>query len=254
MKGRSRLLIACLLLALAGFPAALRGADFFEDLLNSGLSRTPGRGAFTGQGAGAGLDDGTIAAGLKEALSLGTKNAVALVARHNGYAGNEAIRILLPDKLQKAADLLGRVGYQRQVDEFVGSMNRAAENAAPKAAAHFAEAIRGMTIEEARKILAGGDTAATDFFRARSLTKLYADFRPAISASMDKVGVARAYNAMLGKIPDLPFAKPDALDLDHYITNKALDGLFVMVGQEEKKIRTDPVARTTDLLARVFGR
>jgi len=256
MKTRSqRLIVFLLLLVLAGFPAVLSGADLLDDMLKKGLPQVPGLGGSSlEQTLGGGLDERTIASGLKEALSVGTKNAVGLVSKLNGYFGNEAIRILLPDKLQMAADLLGKVGYQRQVDEFIRNMNRAAENAAPMAVSHFAEAIKGMTIDDARKILAGGNTAATDYFKSRSMAKLYDAFKPAISTSMNRIGVVRSYNAMLSKVPDVPFAKPDALDLDHYITNKALDGLFYMVAQEEQKIRTNPVARTTALLTKVFGR
>jgi hypothetical protein len=176
------------------------------------------------------------------------------VSRLNGYLGNDAIKILLPDKVQQAAELLGKLGYQKQVDEFIYSMNRAAERAAPKAAAHFADAIRGMGIEDARKILAGNDRAATDYFQSKTSTQLYDAFKPIISESMGQVGVTRSYQAMIGKIPDFSLVKPDPIDLDHHVTTRALDGLFHMVGEEEAKIRANPAARTTDLLKKVFAR
>ncbi len=168
--------------------------------------------------------------------------------------GNETIKILMPEKIQKVADVLGKVGYQKQVDDFIMSMNRAAENAAPRAAAYFIDSIKSMSIEDANKILKGGDTAATDFFRVKTQDKLFNDFKPAISASVDKVGVTRSYKEMMGKYTSLPFVKAESLDIDNYVTTKALDGLFYMVAAEEKKIRTDPGARVTELLRKVFGK
>jgi len=237
------------------YPSALVSADFLGDILKKELPQLPGAGELpTGQAAGKGLDDTTIASGLKEALAIGTKNAVKLVSTLNGYYGNEAIKILLPDKIQKAAEIAGKLGYQKQVDEFIQSMNHAAETAAPKAASFFSDAIKGMTIDDARKILSGGDTSATEYFKSKTSSNLYDEFKPSISESMNQTGVVRFYNAMMSKVPAIPFAKPESVDLDHYITTKALDGLYHMVGQEEQKIRTNPIARTTDLLAKVFGK
>lgn len=201
-----------------------------------------------------GPDESTTASGLKEALSIGTKNAVKNVSRPNGYFGNQAIKILLPGNIQKVANVLGKIGYQQQVDEFVLSMNRAAEKAAPKALSIFVDAIKGMSIEDARKILGGGDTAATEYFKQKTRDKLYGEFKPVISSSMNKVGCTRSYKEMMSKYDSVPFVSKQSVDLDHYVTNKALDGLFYMVGQEEKKIRTDPAARVTDLLKTVFGK
>jgi hypothetical protein len=201
----------------------------------------------------AGPDDSQIVAGLKEALTIGTDNAVSLVSATDGYFANQAIKILMPEKIKKVADVLGKVGYQKQVDEFVLSMNRAAEQAAPKAKSIFVAAIREMTFEDAKKILNGGDTAATEFFKAKTGERLYESFKPIVSSSMDEVGATRSYKEMMGKYTSLPFASAESVDLDHYVTNKSMDGLFYMVGQEEKKIRTNPAARVTDLLKTVFG-
>ena len=201
----------------------------------------------------AGPADSQIVDGLKEALKIGTDNAVSLVSLTDGYFGNQAIKILMPDKVRKVADVLGKVGYQQQVDEFVLSMNRAAEKAAPQAKSIFVGAIKEMTFEDAKKILNGGDTAATDFFKAKTSANLYESFKPIVSSSMDEVGATRSYKEMMGRYTALPFTKAESVDLDHHVTNKALDGLFFMVGQEEKKIRTDPAARVTDLLKTVFG-
>ena len=218
-------------------------SGILEDLLK-------GAGPVRSSGPG----DDQIASGLKEALSLGTGHAVAATSKDDGYFGNPSIKILMPDKIRKVADILGKVGYQQEVDDFVLSMNRAAEKAAPKAKAIFIEAIRGMTIEDARKILDGGDTAATDYFRARTSGKLYGAFQPIVSSSLGEVGATRSYKEMMGKYAALPFSSAESLDLDRYVTEKALAGLFYMVGQEEIKIRKDPAARATDLLKTVFGR
>jgi hypothetical protein len=199
------------------------------------------------------LNESTIVSGLKEALSLGTANAVSSVAKMDGYLGNEAIKILMPEKIRTVADTLKKFGFQRQVDDFVLSMNRAAEHAAPQAKSYFVEAIQEMTFEDAQKILKGNDTAATDYFKAKMHDKLYAAFEPSVSSSMNQVGVTRAYKNMMDKYTTIPFVKAESLDVDRYVTEKSLDGLFYMVGQEEKKIRSDPAARATDLLKTVFG-
>ena len=133
-------------------------------------------------------------------------------------------------------------------------MNRAAEKAAPEAAAIFVDAIKEMTFEDARKILNGGETSATDFFKEKTHDKIYGAFKPIISSSMDEVGATRSYKEMMGKYEAIPFVGKESFNLDHYVTNKAIDGLFYMIGQEEKKIRTDPAARVTDLLKSVFGK
>lgn len=202
------------------------------------------------------LDNSTVVKGLKEALATGTERAVAEVAKPDGFFNNQMIKILLPDRIQQAADILSTVGYQKQVDEFVLSMNRAAEKAAPKAAKVFGDAIRQMTVEDARGILSGGDTAATAYFEKKTRTSLFDEFKPSVANSMAQVGTARAYKDLIGRYEALPLASlagTPSLDLDGYVTNKALDGLFKMVGEEEKKIRTNPAAQTTDLLRRVFG-
>ncbi len=236
MKGISLLL---LILAFSSTPAYAELSDIMKGL---------------GGAQKGGPDEGTTASGLKEALSISTEKAVNNVSRVDGYFGNQAIKILMPKNIQKVADVLGKIGYQKQVDEFVLSMNRAAEKAAPKAASFFADAIKEMTFDDARKILGGGDTAATEFFREKTHDKLYAAFKPVVSSSVDEVGCTRSYKEMMGKYESVPFMDKQSLDLDHYVTNKALDGLFYMVGQEEKRIRTDPAARATDLLKTVFGK
>ena len=199
-------------------------------------------------------DEGTVISGLREALTIGTEKAVKNVSRMDGYFADEMIKILMPEKIQEVADILGKIGYRKEVDEFVLSMNRAAEKAAPQAASFFIDAIKEMSFDDAEKILNGGDTAATEFFKRKTSDKLYKAFKPTVSSSMNDVGATHKYKTMMSKYESLPFVDKQSLDLDHYVTNKALEGLFYMVGQEEKKIRTDPAARVTDLLKTVFGK
>lgn len=202
------------------------------------------------------LENSTVVKGLKEALAKGTERAVTEVAKPDGYFGNQLIKIMLPDKIQTAANVLATLGYQQQVDAVVLSMNRAAEKAAPKAAAIFGNAIRQMSFEDAKGIINGGETAATEFFAKKTRAQLFNAFKPSVVKSMDQVGTARVYKEMVGKYDVAPVAALagiPSLDLDSYVTNKALDGLFTMVAAEEKKIRTNPAARTTDLLRKVFS-
>lgn len=222
-------------------------AELFDDLSSDLLSSPEQQSS---------LNNGTIVKGLKEALAIGTERAVTEVAKPDGYFGNQLIKILLPDKIQQVADLLGTIGYQKQVDKFVLSMNRAAEKAAPKAASMFGDAIRQMTVEDAEEILSGTDTAATQFFEESTRAQLFDAFKPIVAKSMDEAGTVRAYKEMLGKYEAGPLASLvgiPSLDLDSYVVNKALDGLFIMIGAEEKKIRSNPAAQTTDLLRKVFG-
>ena len=223
--------------------ASLCEAGFLDDVMKK-----------VGDAQGKGPSENTTVSGLKEALSISTENAVSSVSQIDGYFTNEAIKIMMPEKIGKVADVLKKVGYQKQVDEFVTSMNRAAEKAAPAAASHFSDAIKGMTFDDANGILKGGDTAATDYFRSKTSDNLYESFKPIVSSSMNDVGATKSYKEMMGKYTSLPFMKEESVDLDHYVTNKSLDGLFYMISQEEAKIRTDPAARVTDLLKKVFGK
>ncbi len=222
------------------------------DDIMKGVGSVPGL-PTTGPSAGAG-DEKTDAAGIKEALAVGTERAVNGLAQVNGYFGNEAVKILMPSSIQKVADVARMAGYQKQVDEFILSMNRAAEAAVPLAASYFGDAIRDMTLEDVRGILTGGDTAATEFFKRKTHDKLYTAFKPIVTKKVDEVGTTRAYKDMMGRYESVPMVGKQSLDLDDYVTEKSLDGLFYMVGQEEKKIRTNPAARTTDLLKTVFGK
>jgi hypothetical protein len=243
-RGRSRsrsvaLAVTALLLALSP-PAAAQ----VEKLLK-GLS---------GSEAGSGLSDAKIADGLKEALKVATEKTVSLTGKTDGYFANQAIKILMPEKMKTLETGLRTVGYGPQLDEFVLSMNRAAESAAPKAKQIFVDAIGRMSFDDARKILNGGDTAATEFFKSKTTPQLTTAFRPVVSKSMNDVGVTRRYKDLVGRFEALPFAKSPALDLDGYVVDKSLAGLFHVLGEQEKQIRTNPTARATDLLKEVFKR
>lgn len=205
-------------------------------------------------GQGSGLSDAKIGSGLKEALQIGTENAVSLTGKTDGYFMNQVIKILMPEKLKTFEKGLRAVGYGPQIDEFVLSMNRSAEKAAPFAKQIFWDAIGEMTFDDVRKILSGNDTAATDYFKGKTTNRLTDTFKPIVSNSMNEVGVTRQYKELVGRYESIPFVKKESFDLDQYVVSKALGGLFYMVGEEEKKIRTNPTARTTDLLKEVFGK
>lgn len=201
-----------------------------------------------------GLSDVKIGEGLKEALKVGTENTVNLTGKTDGYFLNQAIKILMPEKLRTLEKGLRAVGYGPQVDEFVLSMNRAAEKAAPFAKQIFWDAIGEMTFEDVRKIYSGHETAATEYFRGKTSDKLTVIFKPIVDRAMNEVGVTRQYKELVGRYESIPFVKKETFDIDQYVVTKALDGLFHVLGEEEKKIRTNPAARTTDLLKEVFGK
>lgn len=207
------------------------------------------------QSANAGrLSNDKITAGLKQALQISTGKAVAATGRPDGFLKNAAIRILLPEKLRLIGNSMRMMGAGTQVDELEVGMNRAAEQAAPAAKQIFLNALTRMTFADARQILSGGDTAATDYFKKVSSDQLTTAFTPIVHKSMENVGVIRQYNQLLQNPAMAVMARKQNLNLDSYVVGKTLDGLFYMLGQEEKKIRRDPAAQTTALLKEVFGK
>ena len=202
---------------------------------------------------GKAVSNGDIIGGLKQALEIGTGNAVTEVSQQDGYFGNPAIRIPLPGTIKKAESLLRLAGYDSQVDAFLMSMNRAAETAAPQAKAVFWDAIKQITFDDARKILQGRDNEATLYFQDKTGATLHQKFKPIIQSTMSEVGVTRYYQDITANVTNIPLIGSSAFDLDSYVTDKALEGLFHMVGEEERKIRRNPTARVTDLLKKVFG-
>lgn len=204
--------------------------------------------------SGTALDPGSAADGLKQALEHGTQQAVSVLGRENGYLGDARVKIPLPENLARVEKTLRKLGQGKTADEFVLSLNRAAEAAAPEAKAIFLQVIRQMSVKDAVGIVRGPDNAATAYFREHSEAALRDRFRPIVAAATDKVGVTHSYKKFLKEAgPVARLVDPRSLDLDDYVTRKALDGLFLMVADEERRIRQDPVARTTELLQKVFG-
>jgi len=199
------------------------------------------------------LSDTKIGAGLKEALKVGIENTIKLLGKNDGYLGNQAVKVLMPDSIRKFEPALRAMGLGAKLDEFVLSMNRAAEKSAPLAADIFATAITEMSFDDAQKIFQGGNTAATDYFRNKTYDKLLGVFQPAARKAMDDYEVTRKFEEIMEKVSTMPFAdKLGTPDVSRYVSAKALDGLFFVLGQQENKIRTEPAARVTDLLKDVF--
>ncbi len=211
------------------------------DLLNAMLSPS------------AGLDQQTVANGLKEALRVGTERAVGATSQAGGFLNNELIRIAMPEQLKTAASTLRAVGFGGQVDAFERGMNKAAEKASEEATPVFVDAISEMTLADAMGILNGGDTAATDYFRDKTSATLKSRFMPIIEDKMSQVGLYQQYNQLMDSYNALPLTTKPTFDLDDYVSEQGLDGLFTVLGQEEKNIRQNPAARTTELLQKVFA-
>ena len=203
-------------------------------------------------GGSSGVSQDEIVDGLKEALEIGAGKTVQALSQVNGYYDNPQLRIPLPQSLQKFEKILRATGFASELDAFELSMNRAAEKAAPEAKTLFVDAIKEMTFSDADKILKGADNEATAYFKNKTSGKLQALFRPMIDQSIESVGVTRSYQSLSEKIQSIPFAVDYTVDLDAYVTEKAIDGLFIRLAEEEAKIRNDPAARVTDLLKKVF--
>jgi hypothetical protein len=199
-----------------------------------------------------GLSNDKIIAGLKQALQVSTAKAVAVTGKPDGFLKNQAIKILLPPKLKTVGAGMRMIGMGAQVDELEVGMNRAAEQATPFAKQIFLNAVKKMTFDDARKILTGGDTAATVYFQRTSTDDLSTAFTPIVQRSMRNVGVVQQYNRVLASAPG-GSALAGQFDLNKYVVGKTLDGLFLILGEEEKKIRKNPAAQTTTLLKEVFG-
>lgn len=238
---RNTLVLTAVVLLLAGcanLPPELQGV----------LDQAAGVGAANGSALG----EADIAAGLKEALATGTQRAIARIGVTDGFWKNAALRIPLPENLQKAEKTLRMLGQGDRIDEFHLSLNRAAEKAVPEAASIFGNAIRGMTLADAREILNGPANAATEYFRGKTTAALTGRFKPIVTQATDSVGATRKYKDLAGKVgryvPNF-----ESQDIDAYVTDRALSGLFQTLGEEEQRIRQDPAARTSELLKRVFG-
>lgn len=254
-------------LAAVALPALATHSGQFKDLLNK--VKQSAQKSDTSQ-LGRNLPTSDIAAGLKEALAKGTTNAINSLGRNGGFSDNAKVRIPLPGKLEQAANLARQLGQGAKVDAFELSMNRAAEKAVPQVAEIFGDAIRKMTLSDARGILTGGDHAATEFFRRVAGDALTARIHPIVAKATNSVGVTQKYKSLtsgsaggalgsaLGSLSALggdhaSKSGGSPLDLDDYVTDKTLDGLFTTIGEQEKSIRDNPAARTSGLLKKVFG-
>jgi hypothetical protein len=205
------------------------------------------------QQSAASLADSDIAAGLKQALANGTRAAVTQLGQSDGFWGSDRFRIPLPGPLEKAGTFLQAAGYGPQMDELHLSMNRAAEKAVPIAADVFAEAVQKLTLTDARAILNGPPDAATQYFKRATRDTLTAKFLPIVSSVTAKAGLVQKYNGLLASAGPAASLFGEKADVNNYVARKALDALFARVGDEEKAIRTNPAARSTDLLKKVFG-
>ena len=200
-----------------------------------------------------GISQVDAVAGLRTALEKGTQAAVAKLGRTDGFLGDKLVRIALPPSAQRAERLMRRFGMGKYADQLIVTMNRAAEAAVPEARSLFVQSVRKMTLRDAKGILTGGDTAATEYFRRTTRTDQHARFLPIVRRATAKVELARAYDRYAGKAAAVGLMGKDDTDLDEYVTQKALDGLYLMVGEEEKQIRAHPLDSGSSILRKVFG-
>jgi hypothetical protein len=199
------------------------------------------------------LTQGEAVQALKTALERGSRLAISQLSQPNGFLGNDKVRIPLPKQLQENEKMLRKLGQGRRLDELVSTMNRAAEAAVPQAQELMLAAVRGMTVEDAKKILRGGETSVTTFFAEKTRLPLSAKFLPVVTQSTERVGLAGQYNRVAGKAADFGLLRREDANIEQYVTGKALDGLYFMIGEEERKIRRDPVGTGSAILGKVFG-
>jgi hypothetical protein len=199
------------------------------------------------------LSETDAASGVRAALERGAVAAVGLLGRTDGFLGNPKVRIPLPGYLNDAAKLLKAMGQQRRMDELVKAMNRAAEAAMPEARMLLVNAVKSMSVEDGRKILTGGDNSVTQFFAEKTREPLGVTFLPIVTKATQKVSLADKYNALASRAAGFGLVKKEDANIQQYVTGKALDGLYLMIGEEERKIRQNPVATGSAILKKVFG-
>lgn len=199
------------------------------------------------------LSNADATKGLKAALEKGAMSAIGLLGAPDGFLGNEKVRIPLPASLTDAVKLLRTFGQGAQVDELITAMNRGAEAAVPLGKDLLVNAVQTMSVTDAKGILAGGDTAVTDFFASKTRPALAVKFLPVVTQATEKVGLASKYNGLAGKAAELGLMKKEDANIQQYVTGKTLDGLFFMISEEEKKIRQNPVGYGSAILTKVFG-
>jgi hypothetical protein len=192
-------------------------------------------------------------AALKAALEKGSVTAVANLGRVDGFLGNPQVKIPLPESTQRAERALRRLGMGKYADELIVTMNRAAESAVPEAKSLFVQSVKKMTVQDAKGIITGGETAGTEYFRRTTRDQLHQRFRPIVEKATARVQLAQRYEHFADKAVAVGMLKKEDADLDEYVTQKALDGLYLMVGEEEKKIRKDPIGTGSSIIRKVFG-
>ncbi len=235
----------------AGLTLTLPAHAFdFGKILKDVISQPASQSSTSGVDA---LSNADINAGLKEALTRGADAAVAQLGQKDGFFGNAALKIPLPPSLQKAEKAMRLFGMGKQADELVLSMNRAAEAAVPQAKTLLVEAVKEMTLEDAKGILTGGQTSATDFFRRKTQTQLAERFEPIVKTNTDKVGLAQQYNQYAGMAAQFNLVDKKQANVAEYVTQEALDRLYTLIGEKEIAIRANPLQTGSDLLKRVFG-
>ena len=210
-------------------------------------------GAWPRVGRAAGLSESDAALGVRAALERGATMAVASLGRSGGFLDNPRVRIPLPGVLHDVARVLKTTGQGQRVDELVVAMNRAAEAAMPEARGLLVQTVKSMSVEDARRIVTGGDDAVTKFFASKTREPLGIKFLPIVTRATERVRLADKYNAVAGRAAGLGLVRPREANLQRYVTDKALDGLYLMIGEEEKKIRRDPVGTGSAILRKVFG-
>jgi hypothetical protein len=219
----------------------------------AGLVVVPGLGLMSSGAWSFDLSETDAAAGVRAALEKGAVSAVGLLGRTDGFLGNPKVRIPLPGFLEDGARLLRATGQGRRVDELVTAMNRAAEAAVPEAKPLLVNAVKSMSVEDARKVITGGDDSVTQFFTGKTREPLAEKFLPIVTRATEKVSLAAKYNAVAGKAMDFGLVKKEEANVQQYVTGKALDGLFLMIAEEERKIRQNPAAAGSAILRKVFG-
>jgi hypothetical protein len=244
----SGLLLTALVVCVAGSTVAVAGWSDYLDHLKDSVSIP------TATAPDLNLTNAEMVSGLKQALEKGTQFAVDSLGKEGGFLDNSAVKIPMPDSLSWVEKSLRSLHQDALADEFIDTMNHAAEQAVPEAAAIFGAAIQNMSVQDAQGIVAGPDDAATQYFRTNTEAALTEKMRPIVEAATARAGVTSAYKNMTARAGGMTsLLSGDATDLDSYVTGKTLDGLFLMIAEEEKKIRENPLARSTDLLKKVFG-
>lgn len=236
----------------AGLALSLPAYAFDWSGILKGVTRQPASETATTSSVDA-LSNADINAGLKEALTRGADDAVAQLGQKDGFFGNAALKIPLPPSLQKAEKAMRMFGMGKQADDLVLSMNRAAEAAVPEAKTLLVGAVKEMTLEDAKGILTGGQTSATDFFRRKTEAKLAERFEPIVKANTDKVGLAQQYNQYAGMAAQFNLLDKKQANVEQYVTQQALDRLYTLIGEKEAAIRANPMQAGSDLLKKVFG-